>query len=333
MDERWRGARVEASLRVPMSTHKSTKTRRDHTAPLPTDTDSMLRFAELLKLKSFAGRTQVAYLSYIRALATRTGRDPATLSEEDIRAHILRLKDESNYAPTSLRGACAALRLYYNDHLGNSWAIFSLVRCPDRKTLPEVLTRKQLADLFSVIRRPRFRTLLRLTYACGLRVGEVVKLRIDDIESDSTRLRIRGAKGDKDRLVPLPGWALIELRDYWKTHRHPTLLFPGVGRGWRDNPDLIGRLATAVEPMGVGSVQICMSHARAEARLPQRTTVHTLRHSYATHLLEEGVSIRLISAYLGHSSLETTLIYTHLTTVNEAGARAALERMRPPLAL
>jgi integrase len=119
------------------------------------------------------------------------------------------------------------------------------------------------------------------------------------------------------------------LQDYWKTHRHPRWVFPGVGRGWRETPGGIERLHHASEPIGIGSIQHCVRLARADARLPKSTHVHTLRHSYATHLLEEGVSIRLISAYLGHASLETTLIYTHLTAVNEASARAALEKLRP----
>ena len=131
--------------------------------------------------------------------------------------------------------------------------------------------------------------------------------------------------------MPLPLWAYRELQDYWRTHRHPRWVFPGVGRGWRE-PASTPRLATAAEPMGIGSIQHCVRLARAEARLPATTHVHTLRHSYATHLLEEGVSIRLISAYLGHASLETTLVYTHLTAVNEAGARAALDRLQPPAA-
>jgi integrase/recombinase XerD len=168
--------------------------------------------------------------------------------------------------------------------------------------------------------------LFRLIYACGLRIGEAVTLEVADLREPG-RLHLREAKGNKERYVPLPEAMLRELRAFWKTHRHPRWIFPGVGRGWREAPDRLARLGVAVEPMGAGSVQHCLRLARAEAGLPKETVVHTLRHSYATHLLEEGVSIRLISAYLGHSSLETTLIYTHLTAVNEGHARAAVARL------
>lgn len=297
---------------------------------LPDDHQSLVRFADLLKLRSLAHSTRAEYLRYVRRLGAQAGVDPATLSEEAVRAHILKLKTAHAYSPSSMRTAVAAFAAFFNLHLGNAWALFGLIRCPDRQTLPMVLTREQVAALLAVVREERFRTLFGLIYACGLRVSEAVNLRVRDIEADGTRVRVRDAKGGKTRLVPLPRYALQELRAYWKTHRHPTLLFPGVGRGWRDKPESLARLAQAAEPMGVGSVQTCLRHARAAARLPEGTCVHTLRHSYATHLLEEGVSIRLISAYLGHASLETTLIYTHLTAVNEAGALAALDRLRPP---
>ena len=313
-----------------MSTHKSTKGKRGGQIVRPTDHVSLQRFAELLKLRSLAHSTRAEYLRYLRRVGERAGVDPATLNEEAVRAHILKLKTAHGYSPSSMRTAVAALSAFYNLHLGNAWKLFGLIRSPDRQTLPEVLTREQLAALFAAVREQRFRTLFRTIYACGLRVSEAVNLRVGDIEAAGARVRVRDAKGGKDRLVPLPGWALRELRAYWKTHRHPTLLFPGVGRGWRDKPESLERLAASPEPMGVGSVQTCLRHARAAARLPAGVCVHTLRHSYATHLLEEGVCIRLISAYLGHASLETTLIYAHLTAVNEAGARAALERLRPP---
>ena len=321
---------VKTSLRVLMSTHKSTKGKRGGHVVLPSDHQSLVRFADLLKLRSLAHSTQAEYLRYVRRLGLLAKADPATLSEEQVRAHILKLKTEHAYSPSSMRTAVAAFSAFFNLHLGNAWSLFGLIRSPDRQTLPMVLTREQIAALFAAVREARFRTLFGLIYACGLRVSEAVNLRVRDIEAGGARVRIRDAKGGKDRLVPLPAYALQELRAFWKTHRHPTLLFPGVGRGWRDKPESVQKLAQAAEPMGVGSVQNCLRHARAAARLPEATCVHTLRHSYATHLLEEGVSIRLISAYLGHASLETTLIYTHLTAVNEAGALAALDRLRPP---
>lgn len=300
---------------------------------LPTDHQSLVRFADLLKLRSLAHSTRAEYLRYLRRLGAQARVDPATLTEEQVRAHLLKLKTAHAYSPSSMRTAVAAFSAFYNLHLGNAWKLFGLVRSPDRKTLPMVLTREQIGALLAAVREERFRVLFVTIYACGLRVCEAVNLRVADIEAAGKSLRVRGvngAKGGKDRLVPLPTYALQELRAYWKTHRHPTLLFPGVGRGWREKPEAVRQLAQAAEPMGVGSVQTCLRHARADARLPATTCVHTLRHSYATHLLEEGVCIRLISAYLGHSSLETTLIYLHLTAVNEGQARAALERLRPP---
>jgi integrase/recombinase XerD len=313
-----------------MSTHKSTKGKRGGQVVLPSDPQSLVRFADLLKLRSLAHSTQCEYLRNVRRLGLLARADPATLSEEAVRAHILKLKSENAYSPSSMRTAVAALSAFYNLHLGNAWSLFGLIRSPDRQTLPEVLTRAQLAALLAEVREARFRTLFGLIYACGLRVSEAVNLRVTDIEEGGTRLRIRDGKGGKDRLVPLPAYALRDLRAFWKTHRHPHFLFPGVGRGWRDKPESLHKLAHAAEPMGVGAVQNCLRLARAAARLPETVCVHTLRHSYATHLLEEGVSIRLISAYLGHASLETTLIYTHLTAVNEASARTALERLQPP---
>ena len=316
-----------------MSSHQSTK--QDAAKVAFNDSDSLLRFAETLKLRSLAATTQAEYLRYVRKLAARVKRDPATLDEAQLRAHLLHLKDGQDghgYSASSMRTAVAAFTAFYNLHLGRDWKLFGLVRSPSAQTLPTVLTRAEVARLFSVIREERFRVILRLIYACGLRVSEAVKLEVNDIKRDGPRLHLCRAKGNKDRLVPLPVWAYRELQDFWKTHHHPRWVFPGVGRGWRETPGGKERLAHATEPMGVGSIQHCVRLARADARLPVTTHVHTLRHSYATHLLEEGVSIRLISAYLGHSSLETTLVYTHLTAVNEAGARAALDRLRPDCA-
>jgi len=294
------------------------------------DAESVARFAETMRLRSLAQATREEYLRFVRKLAVRHGGDPATLEENQVRAHLLRLKDEHHYSPSSMRTAVAAMRAYYGVHLGRDWKLFDLVRSPSAQTLPAVLTRSEVARLFAAVREPRFKTLFRLIYACGLRIGEAVTIEVRDLREPG-RVHIREAKGNKERLVPLPEAMRAELRAFWKTHRHPRWIFPSVGRGWREQPERLAQLGRAAEPMGVGSVQHCLRIARAQARLPEGTVVHTLRHSYATHLLEAGVSIRLISAYLGHASLETTLIYTHLTAVNEASAREAVARLLEPV--
>jgi integrase/recombinase XerD len=306
------------------SVHGSTRSgaQKNHVP----DCESLVRFQETMRLRSLADATREEYLRFVRKLAARHGGDPSGLDEAAVRAHLLRLKDEHHYSPSSMRTAVSAMRAFFGLHLGRDWKLFDLVRSPSVQKLPTVLTREEIARLFAVVRVPRFRTLFRLIYACGLRIGEAVNLEVRDLR-EAGRVHIREAKGNKERYVPLPEAMRAELRAWWRTHRHPKWLFPGVGRGWREQPERLAQLGAAVEPMGVGSVQHCLRLARAEAKLPKGTVVHTLRHSYATHLLEEGVSIRLISAYLGHASLETTLIYTHLTAVNEASARAAVARL------
>jgi len=313
-----------------MPNHKTTAQGRVAAATLA-DHDSVARFVELLKLRSLAPSTQSEYVRYIRKLGTRVQRDPATLDEAQVRAHLLHLKEAQGYSPSSMRTAVAALVAFYNLHLGREWKLFSLVRSPSAQTLPQVLTRAEVARLFAVVREERFIVIFRLIYACGLRIGEAASLEVGDLRGGE-RIHVRAAvaKRNKERYMPLPPAMAEELRVFWKTHRHPQWVFPSVGRGWRDGSSLPAALAQASEPMGIGSIQHCMRLAVAEAGLPKGTCVHTLRHSYATHLLEAGVSIRLISAYLGHASLEQTAVYTHLTAVNEAAARAAVAGLLPP---
>ncbi len=312
-----------------MSKNNKTTKRGRKGEPLVPDTATLIRFAETLKLRGLALATQSEYLRFARKLLERLKCAPEAVTEEQLRAHLLALKEEHGYSPSSMRTAVAAMRALFGTHLGRDWKLFDLVRSQSERRLPTVLTREEVARLFSVVREERFRVFFRLVYATGLRQGEALNLQVEDLR-ESDRVRVRGGKGNKDRYVPLPEAMLHELRRFWKTHRNPKWIFPSVGRGWREKPQCRARLAEVDEPMGAGSVQHCMKIARAAAKLPQGTCTHTLRHSYATHMLDEGVNIRLISAYLGHSSLETTMIYLHLTAVNEASARAAISRLLPP---
>jgi site-specific recombinase XerD len=309
-----------------MSINKTTRKRVGSAEPAQYAYDSFRRLDEALTLRSLAPTTIEEYRRYVRKLGLRVQRDPAGLEEHELREYLLRLKTHQHYSPSSMRSACAAMRFYYGQVLGRDWKLFDLVRSPDHQKLPQVLSRAEVARLFAVLREPRFRVILRLIYACGLRIGEAVRLQVRDVEQ-GTRLHLRETKGNKERYVPLPASMLHELRHWWRQHRHPRLLFPAVGRGWREHRR--GQVAGTDEPMSVGSIQHCFRLAVAAAGLPREATVHTLRHSYATHLLEAGVSLRLIGAYLGHSSLDTTVIYTHLTAVSEEKARAVVERLLP----
>jgi len=292
---------------------------------VPTENDSLIRFAELLQLRSLAEGTQKMYLNFMRKLGARVGTDPATMKEEQAREYLLYLKNKLGYSPSSMRTAAASMRAFYGLMLGHDWRLFEVVRSPDASKLPIILTREQVGRLLAALREPRFIMIFRLIYACGLRISEALNLEVGDIHGHSSRprLHLRGAKGGKDRYVPLPEWALKELRIWWRTHRHRKWVFPGEGPNGRPS-------STASEPMTAAALRECLSAVVAQVGLPQGTHVHTLRHCYATHLLEEGVDIRLISAYLGHSSLETTMVYLHLTAVNEAQTHAALARLQPP---
>jgi site-specific recombinase XerD len=284
---------------------------------------SLQQYDEHLSLRSVSQRTREEYGRFLRVLARHTGRDPATLTEAEARAYLLYLKETKHFAPGSMRIAAAALRMFYNAMLERGWRLFDLVRSPDRQKLPLVLTREQVAKLLGVLTQPRFRVLLTLIYACGLRLGEALRLEVRDVQSAHRRLHIREGKGGKDRFVPLSDSSLKMLRAFWATHRHPRLLFPGVSHAWRERGTQGPRRTDA--PMSESSVQHTMRLAVAQAGLCKGVTPHTLRHSYATHLLEEGVSLRQIASYLGHSSLDTTVIYTHLTAVSEERALTAIE--------
>ena len=181
------------------------------------------------------------------------------------------------------------------------------------------------------MREPRLRSVLALIYHTGMRVGEAVRVEVRDLKethSQNPRLHVRCGKGGKDRFVPLSVTMVGQLRLWWKTHQHPQWLFPGPGINWRERGlTATAAAARATTHLSVSAVQHTFRLARITAGIQAQATVHTLRHCYATHLLEENVSLRLISQYLGHASLETTLIYAHLTPLNEARTRAALDTL------
>lgn len=174
------------------------------------------------------------------------------------------------------------------------------------------MTREQVKLLLRHIRLRRYRTPIKLIYCCGLRLSECLNLTIHDILGKENKLWVRNGKGNQDRMVPIPTPMVEDLRNYYRFHRHPLLLFPNVGRGTQSPDEMRWRMRWAREPIPIGSLQRLMVVARKELNLPG-ATAHTLRHSYATHLLEMGASLHNIQHLLGHKQINSTMVYLHLT--------------------
>jgi site-specific recombinase XerD len=289
---------------------------------------SITKFAAFVQLKDFRAPTKKEYVRYVRRLGDHYQCDPAVLTEDQVRAYYLELRQVRKFGSSAMKVAKYALRAFFCDCLHREgWTVFAELRIAPPQTLPLVLSREQVAVLLQAVAQPRYRTVLGLIYHTGLRVGEAVRIELRDLRDPKTehpRLHVRCGKGGKDRYVPLSPAMMAELRIWWKTHQHPVFMFPGPTTGWRERGLAAAASQQAQTHLSVSAVQNTFRLARAASGLPVEATVHTLRHCYATHLLEEGVSLRLISQYLGHASLETTLIYTHLTPLNEARTRAAL---------
>jgi len=269
---------------------------------------------------------------HVVAVARHLGCDPATLEERQVGDFLLFLRNERHYAPSSMAQSIVALRTFYRDHLGRKWDLWKTIKVRRPESLPVVLTREEVAAIFRATRCLRFRVIFQLIYHCGLRIGEAVALAPRDIETAAGRLRLRHAKGGRERFVPITSTMVGILRSFWLRHRNRSFLFPGLGRGWKGMkiaPEEAARRSR--HAISEAAVQVAFQKCTAAAGLTKHAVVHSLRHSYATHLLEEGVSIRLISQYLGHASLETTLIYTHLTAISEEKTREALERLHAGL--
>jgi site-specific recombinase XerD len=275
---------------------------------------------EDLQLRDLSKKTQDAYVRAVRQLAEHYGKSPDRISEEELRQYFLYLKNVKHASRSACTIALCGIKFFYQHTLRREWATFDLVRPPREKKLPVVLSTTQVRRILGCLRHQRYRVCLSTIYSCGLRVQEGVHLQVRDIDGDRMAVHVRHGKGAKDRYVLLPECTLQMLRQYWCTHRHAIWLFPA-----RTRADVLP--STAIKPMSVSGVQKAFKAALQESGVQKPATVHTLRHSYATHLLEAGVNLRIIQAYLGHSSPKTTAIYTHVTRAAEDLAAEAIDHV------
>jgi integrase/recombinase XerD len=277
------------------------------------------RFVEDMQLRDFRPRTQEAYLLAVRLFMEWVGCPPAQVTEEHVRAYFLYLREEKKLAPSTLNLAVHALRFFFVYTLHRDWQVFDLLRVNKPRLLPVVLSQAEVRKVLGAVRHPVRRMALTTIYALGLRLGEGRQLESSDVDGQRLMVWVRDGKGAKDRGVPLPRPLLTRLRQYWKSERpaSPTkyLFVPQDGRA----------------PLHDTTLQKTFTAARIEARIDKHASIHTLRHSYATHLLEAGVSLRTIQQVLGHKSLRTTELYMHVTQPGAERLQETLDQLMADL--
>lgn len=250
-----------------------------------------------LKLKGYSPKTQAAYLGYMKNFVRYFGRSPAKMGEKEIREYLYHLVTEKDLGDSSINSAYSALKFFYKTTLGRDWNVAKIPRRKSEKRLPVVLDGSEIKQLFAVTTNLKHRALLMTTYSAGLRVSETAHLKVSDVDSKRMQLRVAQGKGKKDRYALLSSVTLNLLRDYWRQYRPFSWLFPG------GSPD---------RPISTRSIQKIFEKAKRKAGIKKPATVHTLRHSFATHLLEAGTDIYRVQKLMGHTSPKTTTIYIHL---------------------
>jgi len=278
------------------------------------------KMLEDMQLRGLSVRTQESYVQAMHQLVKYCHKPPDQIGQEEFRQYFLYLKNVRRVSRSTCTIALCGIKFFYEHTLERPWHTFELIRPPQEKKLPVVLSVQEVGHILACVHHQRYRVCLSTIYACGLRLLEGVHLQVKDIDGERKLIHIHHGKGGKDRYVPLPEACLGMLRQHWLTHRNPVWLFPSIRHAGQAPKQ-------ASEPMHETSVQRAFQAALHQSGVQKEATVHTLRHSYATHLLEAGLNLRIIQSYLGHASPTTTAIYTHLTSASEALAVDAINEL------
>lgn len=277
------------------------------------------RMSEDMRLHDFRPRTQEGYALAVRLFFDWVQKKPASVVEDDLRRYFLHLREEKKQAPSTINVAVCAIRFFFVQTMQHDWAIFDLLRVNKPRKLPVVLSPKEVRTLLGAVEQPVRRMAFVALYALGLRIGEGLRLETGDIDADRNMVWVRDGKGARDRGIPLPRPVLARLRTYWKTERPAsTTKYLFVGRDGRG-------------PLDETTLQKTFTAVREGVGITKPATPHTLRHSYASHLLEAGVSLRTIQQVLGHKSLRTTEIYMHVTQSGAEHLQEVVDRLMADL--
>lgn len=263
-----------------------------------------------LELKNYSPKTRSCYLASVKSFALHFHRSPAELADQEIREYLHYLIQEKKASQSAVSQAYSALKFFYETTLKRDWNGFRIPRVKMGKKLPVVLSLQEIQAIFSATRNLKHRAILMTTYSAGLRVSEVVHLKVSDIDSQRMVIRVQQGKGEKDRYTLLARRTLEVLRDYWREYRPKDWLFPGQ---------------PAKGSLSVSAVQRVFWKVLDQAGIKKPATVHTLRHSFATHLLEAGTDLYHIQQLLGHTTPKTTTIYLHLSRKDLGGVTSPID--------
>jgi integrase/recombinase XerD len=285
------------------------------------------RMTEDLRLRGYSESTQTLYVTAVRQLCEHFGKPPGRITEEELRDYFLYGKNVKKWSRSTSTVALCGIKFFYENTIERPWPTLLFIRPGREKKLPVVLSRDEVRQTLSNLELLRYRVCLTTIYSCGLRLSEGTHLKVENIDSARGFIQVRNSKGrmgDKDREVPLPQKTLELLREQWRSHKNQVWIFPSAGRGGANM-----RLATT--PLSNSSVQVAFRKALKATGINKKATVHTLRHSWATHLLEAGINLRLIQVWLGHSTPATTSVYTHLTEKAKTVAIKSIDELMDDL--
>jgi site-specific recombinase XerD len=275
---------------------------------------------QALVLQGKSQGTIKAYLGHLRKANSHLGLKLSELTPKDLQQYFTSLL-ELNLSWSTVKIALSSLKFFFNHVLYRDWEWLKIVRPPRIQTLPDILSREEVFTVFGRIREERYLVALTTIYSMGLRLQEGLHLQVGDICSSRMRVHIRMSKNKKDRVLPLPEVTLFLLRHYWCSHHNPSLLFPRITKGDAHTTD---------QAMHERGMNAALKASLRECGINKKITVHSLRHSYATHLVECGVNLRIIQHILGHSSPAVTAVYTHLSLPVEENASASIAELMTP---
>jgi len=273
------------------------------------------RMSEDMRLRDFRPKTQDAYLLAVRQFMEWVELNPDALTDEHVRAYFLYLREGKKLAPSTINIAVHALRFFFIHTMQRDWSVLDLLRVNKPRMLPVVLSQGEVRTILQAVHHPVRRMALTAIYALGLRLNEGLGLQTGHIDGKRLVVWVRDGKGAKDRGVPLPRPLLARLRQYWKTERP------------RSSTSYLFVPQDGTAPLHETTLQKTFTAARADTRIDKAASIHTLRHSYATHLLEAGVSLRTIQHVLGHKSMRTTEVYMHVTQPGAERLQETLDRL------